>query len=538
MAILFKSIFPRRFTACVAVAVALAVTAVEAIAEPEEKSPQSPVTEEQTKDELKTLDGLIAGRDEFIQQRRERIRALTHTANRNPSAETFLAVADSYLDMNSDSALTYLDRAEKFTNPAQLQKLLMRKSTLLSLVGFIDQGQKTYASIDTSLLDDAEKADYFQAGRDMYANIAGFYSNYPSVAKTWSKETAKSEKLLMESLQANPDDNRYRLARGQYLKRNGKIGEAETIFKDVFSTESVESDIRSEAAHELASIMAMRNDRNAQIYYLAHSIECDIYRGCVDLPSLQELSRALVSSGDDERASRYLSVALNNASETGVLARMVDAASAIPTVQQTHVRRLERSHNVLTIVVFALGIAFIALAVSLFRTRRETKKLRAAQKSLAHANITKEMYMSQFLALCSVYMNRLAQFPALIKRKLAAGKVEEITNMLTSDKFMAEQSVEFFHTFDDVVLHVYPTFVDDVNKLLQPDKQIVLKEGELLNTDLRILGFMRMGLDDSTRIAQILNYSVNTIYAYRNRLKSRAINRDTFESDVMKISAV
>lgn len=48
---------------------------------------------------------------------------------------------------------------------------------------------------------------------------------------------------------------------------------------------------------------------------------------------------------------------------------------------------------------------------------------------------------------------------------------------------------------------------------------------------------MRLGIEESARIAQILNYSLNTIYAYRNRLKARAINRDTFEADIMTIDS-
>lgn len=90
--------------------------------------------------------------------------------------------------------------------------------------------------------------------------------------------------------------------------------------------------------------------------------------------------------------------------------------------------------------------------------------------------------------------------------------------------------------FDNAFIHIYPGFVDSVNALLQHDKQIVVAPGEILNTDLRILAFMRLGIDDSARIAQILNYSINTIYTYRNKLKNRAINRDTFENDVMHIS--
>ena len=48
---------------------------------------------------------------------------------------------------------------------------------------------------------------------------------------------------------------------------------------------------------------------------------------------------------------------------------------------------------------------------------------------------------------------------------------------------------------------------------------------------------MRLGIEDSSRIAQVLNYSLNTIYAYRNRLKARALNRERFEEDVMKINS-
>jgi hypothetical protein len=102
---------------------------------------------------------------------------------------------------------------------------------------------------------------------------------------------------------------------------------------------------------------------------------------------------------------------------------------------------------------------------------------------------------------------------------------------------MDEQSDEFFAVFDDAFLHIYPTFVTDVNKLLREDAQIELKEDELMNADLRLLAFMRLGIDDSSVIAQILNYSVNTVYAYRNKLKQRAIDRTTFEQEIMRIGA-
>ena len=74
--------------------------------------------------------------------------------------------------------------------------------------------------------------------------------------------------------------------------------------------------------------------------------------------------------------------------------------------------------------------------------------------------------------------------------------------------------------------------------VLEMQTQIVLKEGEQLNTELRILAFVRLGIQDSPRIAQVLNYSLNTIYSYRNRLKNKAVDRENFERDVMNLSSL
>ena len=101
--------------------------------------------------------------------------------------------------------------------------------------------------------------------------------------------------------------------------------------------------------------------------------------------------------------------------------------------------------------------------------------------------------------------------------------------MTKSGKFIEEQSHEFYEVFDNAFLHIYPDFLTHVNALLRPDARIELKPGEMLNTDLRILAFMRLGIEESTRIAQVLNYSLNTIYSYRNRLKARALDKENFE---------
>jgi len=47
---------------------------------------------------------------------------------------------------------------------------------------------------------------------------------------------------------------------------------------------------------------------------------------------------------------------------------------------------------------------------------------------------------------------------------------------------------------------------------------------------------IRLGIDDSSQIAEFLRYSVNTIYNYRAKVKNKArISREDFEIRLMQI---
>ena len=127
----------------------------------------------------------------------------------------------------------------------------------------------------------------------------------------------------------------------------------------------------------------------------------------------------------------------------------------------------------------------------------------------------------------------------LTTRKLKAKQYQDLLEMLESGKLMRQQLQTFYEVFDDAVLNSYPDFIPGVNRLLQPDMQFHesdYKDG--LNTELRMLAFMQLGIEDSRELAKFLGLSVNSVYTYRNRLKSRAINRDTFEENIRKLTKI
>jgi hypothetical protein len=96
-----------------------------------------------------------------------------------------------------------------------------------------------------------------------------------------------------------------------------------------------------------------------------------------------------------------------------------------------------------------------------------------------------------------------------------------------------------YATFDAIFLALYPTFIDDFNELLVPEKKVIPKNSERLNTELRIFALIRLGITDSVKIASFLRYSLGTIYNYRTKTRNKAsVPREKFEELVMKVGHI
>lgn len=82
---------------------------------------------------------------------------------------------------------------------------------------------------------------------------------------------------------------------------------------------------------------------------------------------------------------------------------------------------------------------------------------------------------------------------------------------------------------------MFPNFLNEVNELLHPDRQLTGGEDGSMTPEMRILALMRLGINDSQQMSRFLGLSLNTVYTYRTRLKNRAVNREDFERKVREI---
>lgn len=482
---------------------------------------------------LDALDKSLQSRSRYIAARQARIDSLIIQLDKsNPDTELLLDIVNLYRGFENDSALHYLRLGMNHADGEVEPRFYWKTAALLPLAGIFEDAQRVLDRVDSTALTGDDLISYLEAGRQMHRYAADFYVRNPRLHSSHMHESLLFQQRNLKVMDEDNPWYKYNLA--EYYSSTGRHPMARVLFEEILdSTDDLS--IRAKTAHHLAELCKTDPDPDDYIYYLALSADADLRSATREVLSLQELGEQISRLGDTRRAYRYLSTALRNAVECGAPVRMIDSATSLPLIEETYMDRMSR---IQTATYIALGIfvvmtlLLVGLAIALLR---RVSRLRRLQSQLRMESEAREVYISRFLELSSIYMDKLNQFCKIANRKLAAGQADELYRLTKSGKFVEEQSADFYSVFDNMFLHIYPDFVAQVNALLQDDCQIELRDDEQLNTDLRILAFMRLGIRESARIAQMLNYSLNTIYAYRNRLKARAKDKDTFEDAIMQI---
>ena len=481
------------------------------------------------------LDRQLDLRPEYLDRRQKRIDSLAEKRLAAPDSSALtLELAEAFIGFDNDSALVYLSEGIDNSEGIDKMRFIWLRSSLLPLAGFFQKAELDFSSVDPDSIPVHLLPTYYDSGRQLYSYLSAFFGSYPEAKSRYTSRALEFQQRLLDVLPKESAEFKFNL--GEYYLLTGSDVRAKVLLQEILDTPEGEK-FSARAAHHLASIARNVGDNDSYAYYLARSAIADLKSATREVASLQELGSEMHAAGDISRAHRYLSVAVENAVECGAPLRMIESSKALPIIERAHNAHIKRWRRNTYWIMACMGFLLLGLAATLFLLHREMKRMSALQNKLKAANYAKEVYISRFLELCSIYMDKLNQFCKISTRKIAAGQTDELFRMVKSGKFVEEQSKEFYEVFDNAFLHIYPGFVDEVNALLLPDEKIELKEGEKMNTDLRILAFMRLGIEESAKIAQVLNYSLNTIYAYRNRLKSRAINRETFEADIMKIDS-
>ena len=291
--------------------------------------------------------------------------------------------------------------------------------------------------------------------------------------------------------------------------------------------------------------------------WLIESAISDIRNSVKHQMSLWTLAELLAADGDNRRSYAYVlhsweCVQLFNAQG---LTWMI--SPVFTSINDNYNHRLQSANRKLFALIVTISLLGAGLAVSYVLVRRKNiqlatarahladtnslledfnNKLSLSNRQLGEANRLKEEYIGQFFSMCSEYIDKLDKYRLKVNRKLKASQSAELLKMTSSEQLRDDEYKELLANFDKIFTNIFPNFVERFNALLQPDSRIHIAPGQPLSPTLRIFALIRLGIEESSRIAEFLNYPPGTIYNYRNRIKTKALcDRNQFEEHVKSI---
>ncbi|MDD2437343.1 MAG: DUF6377 domain-containing protein [Massilibacteroides sp.] len=506
------------------------------------------------------LDKAIQKQQVYMDKKEANIRSLKKMLEMNfltPEQEFEInsQLYTEYRKYISDSAVRHVQKnmviAEKLNNTNRKNVSAIELAWLYSSRGLYFEAKKLLEGIKKPII----KPDLLARYYEVYGAFCSHYGQSNNQVEYFIKSEYYRDSLLAV-LDVNSYE--YQLNKGIKLVYKGQLNEAETILNKLMSDIPKESPEEATVSYFLSLIYKQTGQTSLQEKQLLISAIADIKNTIKDNASLQELALFYYSQGDINRAYKFIDLAIHEALFCNLRYRAIETSSFYPIINASYQAKEKKSKSDLLIITLLIGLlSLIVITVTFFlykqmkklsRIRRQLKEtnqelshlnedLNRLNTNLVDANHIKEEYIGHFFDLCSSYIDKLQNYRKELNKLAANNRLDELFKALKSTDFIDGEVEELNRNFDTIFLNLYPTFIDDFNRLLLPQERITLKPGELLNTELRIFALIRLGITDSVKIASFLRYSLRTVYNYRTKMRNKAaVARDNFERKVTEIA--
>ena len=506
---------------------------------------------------LDGLDAILVQSPTYRQRKEDRLDVLRSVfqSSRDPQtkADVALELGNTYFSYRYDSARFYLnqslDLADDVNDWARFNAAAVRLGHLDAKAGHFMEAYSTLTSlVDTTILSGDAKVDYLYSLYDFSRDLEGNAVELEGLPLP--DRAAISRRIL--ALAAEDSEARQVVIINQLLDEN-RLDEAEEAAIKLAGSVAPEDRRYALYAYFLSEIAWRKGDEDEQLVWLVKSAESDLVNAVTDYASLTTIAQ-MMTGRDMDRAFRYMRVAQDDAIFYNGMLRPWQMSQSFNIIQKAY-EDTQRSTTRLTALVAGLLLALLVTLYFAFRmVRRRSRKLSITQKELQEINLQleqrnqelrglnqeiseagriKEVYIGRVLDMMSENVNKMQAYDNHVRLALKQGKTEQLLKELSISTRTEDELQSFYRTFDTTFLALYPTFIEDFNALLREDARVYPKKGELLCTELRIFALIRLGIEDSVRIASLLHYSVSTIYNYKVKVKNGALgDRDTFEERV------
>ena len=515
------------------------------------------------------LDSLIAAQPQIVAAKEARLAQLKSDLGKETTAPGRYAALkrlyEEYSAYKYDSAYAYVNQcirlAQSMGDESLLNESRLNLAHILSTACLMDKAQQTLNQIDTTRLSPGQLVVYHRTLTDLLIYQAE-YMQGTQYAEEYVQQLVGVRRAAI-AINVPHDNINYQITQAECYSDDNQPQRAIELLSKLMDNYHSGERMYSIITSTMSFYYSQLGDKEHQMEYLIKSAESDL-EGCIrENTSLRAIADRLFDEGDIDRAYRYMRVAVDDANFYGTRLRNIQASRIVPKILSAYQTKQEQGHRkmmwllgIISVIALLLVVGVIAIYQLLKRYRRLNEQKKAINEQLRHVNAQlgetveelheangllqereqlKEQYIARFMALSSRFIDRGEEQRKALYRLYRDRKTEDLARELKSTNFGNENARLFYEDFDNAFLNIYPTFVDEVNKLLQEDGKIEVKQGKRLTTESRVLALIRIGITDNQSIAAILRASLTTIYTYRSKLKARAIDKDTFENDVKAI---
>lgn len=507
---------------------------------------------------LELLDSYIEKRDVYAKQKEEKLKQLKlrlRTADNNAAR---LAILDKiyreYYTYRYDSALVYADRGlalSQSDNDAYFTMLnRINRAAVLSTGGLYSQSEVLLNEIGKKGVPPRLRQYYYYTFTWLYY----YWESFCDKSEFKDDLHKKKQHYLKLTVSATSNDNTalHAYLNAELAFMQNPLGKnVLSLYTTALMHSPVNSRVHASAAYCIARYY--REIGKTQLYekYIIEAAISDMVCPLKENLALQEFSTYLYKKDAKyaDHAARYIYCSMEDAKFYNNRLRMLEISNILPiiaTANQEALAHKERIVRGVLAVVSFMSLVLFAMAIFgykqnkwLARSRREirsqNRQLTELNEKLIATNHRRETYMRLFMDISAVYIRKLIEYRKLVSRKIKANQAADLLKTINSYKLAEEEATTFYTRFDRAFIELYPGFVDELNALLMPEAKIELPSPNSLTTEARIYALMRLGVTDSQEIATLLFYSTQTIYNYKSAMRTRAINRDTFDEDISRL---
>jgi hypothetical protein len=518
-----------------------------------------PAFSQQYKNRLDELNNVIEKKDVFDSSRTKRIRMLQRklaaikSGNRVAEYGICLNLYNEYKTFNYEQSFKYVlklqELGHQMGDSAKVSYGKVKLGFIMLSSGMFKETFELLQTVNVKLLPDTAKTEYYFLNARTFYDLAD-YDNDQYYSRIYN---ARASRYIDSGLTlCKPDSYLYLYFDGLRMLKAGNINQAADNLNKLLTSYKLTDHEVAVTASTLSDIYIQTLQYDKAINLLITAAIADIRTSTKETAAAINLAQLLHKKGDVKNAYVYTRQAMDDASFYGARQRKMQVSTILPIIANEKINYLEFEKQALLFYGSLLTLLAIVIVIFAVIIYKQLKKLRIADKIIMEANhrqqiiidklneaeTIKEEYIGYYFNLIAVYINKLEKFKISIENKILTKKFDEIRALINSINLRKERE-ELFIIFDKVFLKIFPNFVDEFNSHFNKEDQIKLLPNQLLNTELRIFALVRLGIIDPEKIAGILEYSLNTIYNYKARIKNKStLANDEFEKVIMKIKAV